>query len=350
MRYTTFGTRTGLRVSEYALGTASFGTTWGGATRDGARTILDRFAEAGGTLLDTADVYGFGEAEQILGDLLGADRDRFVLAGKFTLGAQPDLGVTRTGNSRKAMRSALHASLKRLGTDHLDLYLVHHPDSVTPSEEIVGALDDLVRAGDILHGGLSNFPAWRAAHAATVADRAGRSATLAGLQIEYNLADRGADRELLPAAEALGLGVMLYSPLGGGLLTGKYRAREEGRLSGPVAIGQQEDTPQKVATVDALLDIAARTGEKPGRIAMAWLRHTSRRWSTAIVPVIGPRTLSQLEDYLAALDLDLPADDLATLDRVSEPQLDYPQSALRTYTGPALGGAADRFTRIRPVA
>jgi aryl-alcohol dehydrogenase-like predicted oxidoreductase len=350
MRYTTFGTRTGLRVSEYALGTASFGTTWGGATRGEARVILDRFAAAGGTLLDTADVYGSGEAEQILGGLLGSDRDSFVLAGKYALGAGAGHGVTRTGNSRKAMRAALHASLERLGTDHLDLYLVHHPDSITPSEEIVGALDDLVRAGDILHGGLSNFPAWRAAHAATLAQRAGRSATVAGLQIEYNLADRGADRELLPAAEALGLGVMLYSPLGGGLLTGKYRANEQGRLSGPVAIGQQEDTPQKVAAVDTLLDVAARTGEKPARVAMAWLRHAGRRWATAILPVIGPRTPAQLDDYLAALDLELDPAHLTALDAVSEPAPAYPQSALRTYADPVLGGAADRFDKIRPVA
>ncbi|GLY19648.1 oxidoreductase [Kineosporia sp. NBRC 101677] len=350
MRYTTFGTRTGIRVSEYALGSASFGTNWGGADLRQSRRILDRFAEAGGTLIDTADVYGFGQAEEVLGELLGADRDSFVLAGKYTLGTHPDLGVSRTGNNRKSMKYALHGTLKRLGTDHLDVYLVHQPDSVTPTEEIVGALDDLVRAGDIRHGGLSNFPAWRTAYAASLADRLNRSATLAGLQIEYNLLDRGGDREILPAAQAFGLGVMLYSPLGGGLLTGKYRTGEQGRLSGPVAIGQKEDTPQKRATLDALLKVSADTGEKPARIAMAWLRHRARQWATPLIPVIGPRTLEQLEDYLAALDLTVSQEHLEALDAVSAPAVEYPETSLRSYADAVLGGVSDRFDRVRPVA
>jgi aryl-alcohol dehydrogenase-like predicted oxidoreductase len=231
MRYTTFGRRTGLRVSEYALGTANFTTVPGvGADREQARAIFDAFADAGGTFLDCADAYQGGQAEVVLGELLAADRDHFVVATKYTRGSGGLTGVSDTGNSRRSMVRSLEASLRRLGTDHIDVYWAHLPDTVTPVDEIVAGFDDLVRAGKILHGGLSNFPAWRVATAATVADARGR-APIVGMQTEYSLAERTADRELLPMAEAFGLGVTLYAPLAGGLLTGKYRHSGEGRLS-----------------------------------------------------------------------------------------------------------------------
>ena len=230
MRYTTFGRRTGLRVSELALGTGSFGTGWGhGAEPAEARRLFDRYLEAGGNFLDCADTYQNGEAETLLGEFIAADRDRLVVASKYTLGADDKAGIAATGNSRKAMMASVEGSLKRLKTDHLDLYWVHMADGLTPVEEIVRGFDDLVRTGKIHYAGLSDFPAWRAARAATMAELRGW-APIAGLQIEYSLVERTPDRELLPMAEGLGMGVALWSPLGGGFLTGKYRRGEEGRL------------------------------------------------------------------------------------------------------------------------
>lgn len=228
MRYTTFGRRTGLRVFEYALGTGNFGTGWGaGADVDESRRMFDRFAEAGGTFIDTADNYQFGESEEILAKFIAADRDHFVVASKFTNGATAQPDVSRTGNSRKNMIHSVEASLKRLGTDYIDLYWVHFPDGLTPMEEILRGIDDLVGSGKILHAALSNFPAWRVSRAAALADLKSW-APVAGIQVEYSLVERTADRELLPMAESLGLGAALWSPLGGGLLTGKYRGSAAG--------------------------------------------------------------------------------------------------------------------------
>jgi aryl-alcohol dehydrogenase-like predicted oxidoreductase len=212
MRYKIFGRQTGLRVSELALGAGNFGTRWGhGAERADAKQLFDAYVEAGGNFIDTADNYQFGESEEIVGDFIAADRDHFVLATKYTLGTNDAHGVSRTGNSRKNMVRSVEGSLKRLKTDRIDLYWAHFADGMTPMEEIVRAFDDLVRAGKIHYAGLSNFPAWRVARADLLAELRGW-APIAGIQVEYSLAERTADRELLPMAEALGLGVALWSP------------------------------------------------------------------------------------------------------------------------------------------
>jgi aryl-alcohol dehydrogenase-like predicted oxidoreductase len=224
MRYKIFGRRTGLRVSELALDAGNFGTRWGhGAERGEAKKVFDRYVEAGGNFIDTADGNQFGESEEIVGDFIAADRDYFVLATKYTLGTTPTDGISRTGNSRKNMVRSVEGSLKRLKTDRIDLYWAHFADAMTPMEEILRAFDDLVRAGKIHYAGLSNFPAWRISRADLLAEWRGW-APIAGIQIEYSLAQRTADRELLPMAEALGMGTALWSPLGGGFLTGKYRS------------------------------------------------------------------------------------------------------------------------------
>ncbi len=183
--------------------------------------MFDRFAEAGGTFLDTADAYQFGQSEELVGKFIAADRDHFVLATKFTNGAGPQPGISTTGNSRKNMVASQEASLKRLGTDYIDLFWVHFPDDLTPMEEILRGLDDLVSSGKILHAALSNFPAWRVSRAATLADLK-NWAPVAGIQIEYSLVERSADRELLPMAESL---------CGEGRLT--RRSVSDGRESGP---------------------------------------------------------------------------------------------------------------------
>lgn len=344
MRYTAFGRRTGLRVSEYALGTANFGTAWGGgAERAEARKIFDRFAEAGGTLIDTADCYGFGQAEEFLADCLAADREHFVVSSKFTCGASAKPTVFDTGNSRRTMRRAVEESLRRLGTDHLDLYWAHFADPLTPVEEVVAAFDQLIRSGKVLYAGLSNFPAWRVARAATIAELRGWEPII-GVQAEYSLVERTAERDVLPMADALGLGAALWAPLGGGLLTGKYRVDSRGRLSEWKRAVHVEDTAQKTAVVDAVLAVAGEAGAPPARVAMAWLRHRAARSTTAYVPVIGPRSPRQLEDYLAALDLVLSEEQVAVLDEVSAAPLGVPHEIGRNALWSVVPGPGDQVT------
>ncbi len=351
MRYTAFGHRTGLRVSEYALGTANFGTGWGaGAEPDEARRIFDRFAEAGGTFLDSADGYQFGEAEELTGKLISADRDHFVLATKFALGAAPQPDISTTGNSRKNMVASVEASLKRLSTDYIDLLWVHFPDQLTPMEELLRGLDDLVSAGKIHHAALSNFPAWRVSRAATLADLK-NWAPIVGIQHEYSLVERTADRELLPMAESLGLGAALWSPLGGGLLTGKYRGSSEGRLSELGMVIHTESTGQKTAVVDTVLAIAEETGVAPAQVAVAWVRERAARSVATLVPIIGPRNLSQLDSYLGALDVHLTDDQYARLTEVSAVPLGMPHEGIAASLDRLQGGAADRVTApVVPVA
>ncbi|MFF8481345.1 aldo/keto reductase [Streptomyces antibioticus] len=342
MRYTTFGHRTGLRVSEFALGTANFGTGWGaGAEPDEARRIFDRFAEAGGTFLDTADGYQFGESEELTGKLVSADREHFVLATKFALGAAPQPDISRTGNSRKNMVASVEASLRRLGTDYLDLLWVHFPDQLTPMDELLRGLDDLVTAGKIHHAALSNFPAWRVSRAAALADLRGQ-APIVGIQHEYSLVERTADRELLPMAESLGLGAALWSPLGGGLLTGKYRTSAEGRLSDLGVVIHTENTSQKTAVVDTVLAVAEEAGVTPAEVAVAWVRERAARTTATLVPIIGPRSLSQLDSYLGALDVRLTHEQYTRLDEVSAVPLGVPHEGIAGSLGRLQGGDTGR--------
>jgi aryl-alcohol dehydrogenase-like predicted oxidoreductase len=312
MRYKLFGKRTGLRVSELVLGAGNFGTRWGhGAEPDEARRVFDAYADAGGNFIDTANGYQFGQSEEILGDLLTGRRDDFVLATKFTMRTDANSGILATGNSRKAMASSVEASLKRLKTDRIDLYWAHASDGVTPVEEVVRGFDDLVRAGKILYGGLSDFPAWRVARAATFAELVG-AAPIVGLQVEHSLVVRSTEYELLPAGHALGLGVVAWSPLGGGMLTGKYRKGEKGRAEGfGGKVFQPENSAQRTAILDTLIAVAEQAGVTPSEIAIAWVA------AKGAFPIIGPRTLAQLENNLAAAKTVLSAEQIARLDAVS---------------------------------
>ncbi|WP_395945522.1 aldo/keto reductase [Brevundimonas sp.] len=311
MQYTTFG-RTGLQLSRLALGTGNFGTGWGyGAETDAARTIFDAYAEAGGNFIDTADVYQFGQSEEIVGDLLQGRREDFVLATKFANGAVPAPNRLVTGNSRKAMVASVEASLKRLKTDRIDLFWVHHPDTATPSEEIVRGLDDLARTGKILYAGLSNFPAWRLAHAATLAELT-RAVPIAGAQFEHSLVHRQPEADLFPACRALGIAPVTWSPLGGGVLTGKYRKGETGRKEGfGGRVFQAENSAVRSATVDAVLEVAQEMGASPDQVAIAWAM------GHGATPIIGPRTLEQALSNLGAADIVLSAEQFARLDAAS---------------------------------
>ncbi|KAB1929234.1 aldo/keto reductase [Micromonospora noduli] len=314
MRYQTFGRLTGLRVSEYALGTANFSTSNAGAGPEASRQIFDAFVTAGGTTIDTSNLYQDGQAETLLGRLLGSQRDDFVIITKYSGTRQPQPRPGTTGNSRKIMVRSLEASLRRLNTDYVDVFMPHFPDGLTPVEEILAGFDELIRSGKILHGALSNFPAWRVAGAAVRANLRGL-APLVGIQTEYSLAERSAERELLPMAQAHGLGVVLYSPLAGGLLTGKYRQGEHGRLT---ARGDAiEGSAQRTAVVDAVLTMAEELGASAVQVSLAWLRRRAALAPTALIPIVGPRTLTQLEEYLKSPQLELSDQHYRQLDEVS---------------------------------
>lgn len=326
LRYKLFGRHTGLRVSEYVLGTANFGVAWGGhgAEPDEARRILDAYADAGGNFIDTANGYQEGQSEEFLGELLSGRRDEFVLSTKYAVKTTVDSGILVTGASRQAMVSSVEESLRRLKTDRIDLYWVHVDDGVTPMDEIIRGFDDLARAGKILYAGLSNFPAWRIARAATIAEIRG-SIPIAGIQVEHSLVQRATEQDVISAAQALGIGVVAYSPLGGGVLTGKYRegtdqARRDEAWAG--AGFQPENSPQRTAIIDTLISIAQEAAVTPGEIAIAWVA------AKGSLPIVGPRTLKQLEANLAAAAVTLTPEQIARLDDVSAIPRGYPYTVL----------------------
>jgi aryl-alcohol dehydrogenase-like predicted oxidoreductase len=322
MRYRLLG-RSGLRVSELCLGTMTFGEDWGwGSSQDESRGILDAFLEAGGNFIDTANVYTNGTSESLLGEFLRGRRDSVVLATKYT-NTMPALGtdVNAAGNQRKSMMRAVEASLKRLGTDYIDLYWLHIWDRITPLEEVMRAFDDLVRQGKILHAGVSDMAAWAVARANTMAELRGWSPFIA-LQIEYSLAERTVERELLPMAEALALGVTAWGPLGGGVLTGKYRSGQAGDARyGSEMMKQHMPAADRTApVVEAVQAVAREVGRSPAQVALAWLRHRP----VPVIPIIGARRLEQFRDNLASLDLRLDDAQVARLDAASRVELGFP--------------------------
>jgi aryl-alcohol dehydrogenase-like predicted oxidoreductase len=322
MRYKLLG-RTGLRVSELCLGAMIFGDRRGGwgASRDEAARIVERFAEAGGNFIDTANSYAAGESERIVGELVAAERQRWVLSTKYTLSMRPD-DPNGGGAHRKSLVQSLEASLRRLGTDYLDVYWVHIWDVFTPVEELMRALDDVVRAGKVLYVGISDTPAWIVAQAVTLADLRGWSG-FAGLQVPYSLVERSVERELLPMAQALELTVTAWSPLGGGLLTGRYGSdRERPDDTRVAALGQSSLTDRNLAIADVVNAVAAERGVSSAQVAIAWVRAQQAR--SVIVPVLGARRCDQLEDNLGALELEPTAEELARLEEVSRIQLGFP--------------------------
>lgn len=342
MNYRVLGKRTGLPVSEFALGTAMFGQAWGyGADATEVDRIVGLYTEHGGNLIDTADTYQSGMSEELLGEAISSKREGLVIASKYTRGVGQVSTPASLGNHRKSMVQAVEASLKRLKTDRLDIYFVHQDDLLTPIEEVVRGLDDLVRSGKIVYGGISNFAAWRVATAATLADLRGWSAVSA-IEVEYSLLQRTTERELLPMAEAFGLGVLAWSPLAGGLLTGKYRKGESGRgtvFQGSLAYQGNNATE---AVLDVLFEIAESTGANPGQLSLAWLK------AKGVIPVIGPRTYEQLENNLKAVDLELTAAQLQQLDNASAVAMGYPYELNHSEESRAVitGGNENKIPRI----
>ena len=322
MRYKLLG-KSGLRVSELCLGAMTFGDDWGwGASKDESRRVYETFLEAGGNFIDTANVYTEGSSEQFLGEFMAEHREKVVLATKYTLsGALQD--PNSGGNHRKSMMQAVEASLRRLKTDYIDLYWLHAWDFFTPVEEIMRAFDDLVRQGKVLYIGVSDAPAWIVSRANTMAELRGWT-SFAGLQIEYSLIERTVERELLPMARELDIGVTAWSPLAGGLLTGKYRNQSENgdakRLDHPMLEGFTDIDARKLGIIEEVQAVAQDIGNTEAQVALAWLRQQSG----IIIPIIGARTASQLKDNLGCLEVSLDSQHLARLDEASKIALGFP--------------------------
>jgi aryl-alcohol dehydrogenase-like predicted oxidoreductase len=321
MKYRLLG-NSGLRVSEAALGTMTFGEDWGwGTAKDEARKVYDAFREAGGNFIDTANIYTNGTSESFLGEFMGGHRQSVVLATKYT-NAFPGTDPNAAGNQRKNMMQAVEASLKRLKTDYIDLYWVHIWDQLTPVEEVMRGLDDLVRAGKVLYTGISDAPAWWIAQANTLAHFRGWS-PFVGLQIEYSLIERTVERELIPMAKALNIGVTAWSPLAGGVLTGKYHGHgspEAARMTTDMAKGFMPEPVRSGRIVAAVKSVSDETGRGMAQVALAWVRYRP----VPVIPIMGARKLSQFEDNLASFDLALSADHLKTLDEASVIELGFP--------------------------
>jgi aryl-alcohol dehydrogenase-like predicted oxidoreductase len=315
MRDMTFGP-TGIRVSEAALGTMTFGTKWAlGTTEESAAAIYAAYRDAGGNFLDCANNYGAGESEEIVGALMGSQRDELVLASKFGLQFAAD--ANSAGAHPKSLRRSLEQSLRRLGTDYLDILWVHLWDESTPIETTMRALDALVGSGKVLSLGISNTPAWVISRANAIAEANGWT-PFSGIQVSYGLAERTAERELLPMAAALGLNVTAWSPLARGVLAGKPRERM---------------TPTLHAAFDAVNKAAADLGVLPAQVAIAYVV------TKGVVPVLGATKLPQIEANLAGLSLRLEDDVLASLDAATRPELGYPHDFLAFQTVRARGGS-----------
>jgi aryl-alcohol dehydrogenase-like predicted oxidoreductase len=326
--YVTLG-RSGLRVSPLSLGTMTFGTEWGwGSEEAQAREIFDRYVDQGGNFVDTANLYTGGKSEQMVGKFISEKklRDRIVLATKFTFNTEqgnPNTG----GNGRKNIYQALEASLRRLQTDYIDLYWLHAWDLVTPAEEVVSTLNDLVGHGKIRYYGFSDTPAWYVARAQTLAEKEGKERLIA-LQLEYSLVERNIEREHIPVSQELGIGVCPWSPLAGGFLAGKYKregdsGKGEGRLettkgSGNPAFDKFNERNWRIH--DVLIDVAKRINKLPAQVALNWVITQPGVTST----IIGATKLAQLNDNLQAAEITIPAELRKRLDEVSAPDAIQP--------------------------
>ncbi|MET7391950.1 aldo/keto reductase [Dactylosporangium sp. NPDC005572] len=342
--------RSGLRVSDAALGTMLFGATNGwGVSAETAKELYDTFRAEGGNYLDTANQYAGGESERIIGGLVAGHREEVVIASKYTNSALRNGDANAGGNQRKNMVQSVEGSLRRLNTDYLDLYVVHSWDLLTPVDEVMRGLDDLVRAGKVLHVGVSNTPAWVVAQANTMAELRGWSRYV-GLQIEYSLLGRSAEAEFFPMAQEFGLSVLAWSPLKNGLLTGKYAAGGGvgSRLSAEVwSSPTMAWSGQHGASVETVLDalgaLAVELDVTPAQLALAWLRHRP----VHVIPILGATSVAQLAENLRSAELELTAGQVARLDEASAVPLAYPHPYLASPMARSFrsGGMFERIAR-----
>jgi aryl-alcohol dehydrogenase-like predicted oxidoreductase len=323
LKYRLLG-NSGLRVSEAALGTMIFGDKleWGSPKAE-AEKVYETYREAGGNFIDTANFYTGGTSETFVGEFIKGHRDSVVLATKYS-NAAPGNDPNAAGNHRKSMMQALEASLKRLQTDYIDLYWVHIWDGITPVEEVMRGLDDIVRQGKVLYVGVSDAPAWWIAQANTLAELRGWTQFI-GLQIEYSLVERTVERELIPMSKALNLGVLAWSPLAKGVLSGKYHGdgrADGGRMSNEAMKEFLPEEQRATRIISAVKAVSEQVGRSMAQVALAWLRHQT----VPVIPIMGARKVSQLQDNLASLDLELSAEQLKSLDGASRIEVGFPQS------------------------
>jgi aryl-alcohol dehydrogenase-like predicted oxidoreductase len=325
----------------------TFGEEWGwGAPKDESRKVYDAFREAGGNFVDTANIYTNGTSESFVGEFMSGHRQSVVLATKYSNAQPPNNDPNAAGNHRKSMMQAVEASLKRLRTDYIDLYWVHIWDAITPVEEVMRGLDDLVRQGKVLYVGISDAPAWWIAQANTLADLRGWSRFI-GVQIPYSLIERTVERELVPMAKALNIGVTAWGPLFNGVLTGKYHGHggsEPGRLSSDMLKGFMPEQQRTTRILTAVKTVSEQIGRSMAQVALAWLRYRT----VPVIPLIGARKLSQLQDNLASFDFELSAEQVKSLDEASRIELGFPQDL---YTNEVVreiryGGMRDRILLV----
>jgi aryl-alcohol dehydrogenase-like predicted oxidoreductase len=329
--YTLLG-RSGLRVAKIALGAMTFGpgAAWS-RSEDQARAVFDAYREAGGNFIDTANMYTGGESEKIVGRLVANDRERFVVATKFANAVPGRNDPNAAGMHRKSLVQSLDASLRRLGLDYIDLYYVHWWDFTTPVEEVHRALDDAVRAGKILHIGLSDVPAWVVSRAQAFAELQGL-ASIAAMQLEYSLVQRSIEREHLPLGRAYDIAVTAWSPLAGGILSGKYTdgmsPPGQNRLDS-MQLQPLSDRNRQIA--EKVGAIAARLEARPSQVALAWIM------ANGVIPIVGATRPEQMRENMKALDLRLDPEARAALDDVSAFDLGHPYNMLHWDMSMALG-------------
>ena len=336
---TTLG-RSGLLVSPLALGTMTMGNADWGSSDDASRAIFDAYVDAGGNFIDTADIYAGGRSEELVGDFIKARdlRDRVILATKYSWNANGNNPLAG-GNGRKHVYRALENSLKRLQTDHIDLYWMHVWDGVTPPEETLQTLGDLVRAGKIRYFGFSDMPCWFTVKAATLAQVHNAPGPIA-MQMSYSLVERNVENEFVPAAREMGLGIVPWSPLGAGFLTGKYGRddrKNKGRLSGDSPFGDTLFAERNWQILDALREVAAEIERPPAQVALAWARAQNGVSSL----IIGATKLAQLQDNIASLEIELTAAQSKKLDEVSAPEPTFPYSIFSDEIRRSIFGGAD---------
>jgi len=343
----------GLRVSDLCLGTMTFGEDWGwGASKEEARKIYDAYREAGGNFIDTANIYTNGSSEKLLGEFVADHREEVVLATKYTnatvgFSGKPGTDANAGGNQRKNMVQAVEASLKRLGTDYIDLFWLHVWDQITPVEEVMRGFDDLVRAGKVLYIGISDAPAWVVAKSNTLAELRGWTRYV-GLQIEYSLLERTVERELLPMAKDQHMTVLAWSPLRNGLLTGKYlpenakKSQAEGaRMHSEMMKGFGGVDETTHGSVREVVAVAQELGVSPAQVALAWLRYRP----VPVIPIIGARKLPQIEDNIRSLNVKLSPEQLQRLDKATAVPLGFPHDfmAMEPVQAIIYGGLRNRI-------
>lgn len=323
--------RSGLRVSPLSLGTMTFGVDGWGTDMAEAEKMVSHFIDRGGNFIDTANFYAMGRSEQMLGELIRPHRQRVVVSTKYSLTMNPG-DPNASGNQRKNLVQAVEASLKRLQTDYIDLLYLHLWDNRTPVEEILRGFDDLVRAGKVVYVGISDTPAWQISRLQAIADLRGWSPLIA-LQIPYSLAERTVEREFMPMALEMGLGVLPWSPLAGGVLTGKYtRADLQEKPSGDMSTRKNINlatgrlTEKTIEIAEAVIDIAGMLEVTPAQVALAWTLLNPAVAS----PIIGARTFTQLQDNLGALDIDFKPEQVERLNAISGVDICFPYDFVDT--------------------